>query len=352
MRTAIMYSPAYLEHDTGPGHPENSSRLKVIMEELNKSGLLKTNKCEVITPKPAKKKYLELVHESDYIELVNKTCSMGGGLLDLGDTVVSPKSCRAAKLAAGAVIDAVKMIEAKQVQNAIALVRPPGHHAGPYYGLGFCLFNNVALAAAYILKYLNYKRVLILDIDAHHGNGTQEIFYDTNNVLYLSLHQDPHGFPGTGFSDEIGDDKGIGFNVNVPLPFRVGDKIYEEAFNQIAVPIIQQFKPQFVLVSAGFDGHYADPVARLGLSMQIYTKVFSKIMDLASQYCEGKTVVALEGGYSLSFLGRMVTSTVANMAGITYAVKDKALEADLKTRKKAEHVINDVKRIQASFWQL
>lgn len=347
-----MYSSAYLEHDTGPEHPENSSRLKVIMKELNKSGILENSKCEVIIPKPAKKKDLELVHESDYIELVNKTCSVGGGILDLGDTVVSPQSCKAAKLAVGAVIDAVNVIEAKKAQNAIALVRPPGHHAGPYYALGFCLFNNVAIAAAYILKRLNYNRVLILDIDAHHGNGTQEIFYDTNNVLYLSLHQDPRGFPGTGFTDEVGDEEGIGFNVNVPLPFRVGDKIYKEAFNQIAVPIIQEFKPQFVLVSAGFDGHYTDPVARLGLSMEIYTEVFSKILDLASQYCEGKTLVALEGGYSLSFLGKMVTSTVANMAGITYTVKDKVPEADLKTRKKAEQVLNDVKRIQASFWQL
>lgn len=352
VRTAIMYSSAYLEHDTGPEHPETSSRLKVIMEELNKSGLLKTKKCSITSPKPATKKDLELVHESDYIELVNKTCSVGGGTLDLGDTVVSPKSCKAAKLAVGAVIDAVNMIETKKAQNAIALVRPPGHHAGPYYALGFCLFNNVAVAAAYILKRLDYNRVLILDIDAHHGNGTQEIFYDTSNVLYLSLHQNPRGFPGTGFVDEIGDEQGIGFNVNVPLPFRVGDKIYQEAFNQIVVPIIQEFKPQFFLVSAGFDGHYADPVARLSLSMQIYTEIFSKILDLASQYCEGKMVVALEGGYSLSFLGRMVTSTVANMAGITYTVKDKVPEADLKTRKRAEQVLNDVKRIQASFWQL
>jgi acetoin utilization deacetylase AcuC-like enzyme len=244
------------------------------------------------------------------------------------------------------------MVATGKTQNAFALVRPPGHHAGPYYALGFCLFNNVAVAAAHILHRLSYNRVLILDIDAHHGNGTQEIFYDTNKVLYLSLHQDPRGFPGTGFADEIGEDEGMGYNVNVPFPFRVDDRLYQEGFDKIAVPIIQQYKPQFILVSAGFDGHYSDPVAQLSLSAQSYSKVLSKILSLAARLCEGKVVVTLEGGYSLSFLGKMVTSTIANMAGIAYPVRDKGPVADLKTRKKTEQVINEVKRIQSSFWRL
>jgi len=352
MKTAIMYSPAYLDHATGPDHPESPSRLKVIMEELNKSDLLKTRKCAIFTPKPAKKKDLELVHESDYIELVKKTCASGGGLLDLGDTVVSPKSCEAAVLAVGAVLDAVNMVATGKARNAFALVRPPGHHAGPYYALGFCIFNNVAIAAAHILHRLDYRRVLILDIDAHHGNGTQETFYDTNNVLYLSLHQDPRGFPGTGFIEEIGEEEGMGYTVNVPFPFRVDDKLYQEAFNQIAAPIIHQYKPQFILISAGFDGHYTDPVAQLALSMQNYLKVFSKILSLASQFCEGKVVATLEGGYSLSYLGKMVTSTIANMAGVAYTVRDKGPVADLKTVKKAEQVINSVRQTQSSFWRL
>jgi acetoin utilization deacetylase AcuC-like enzyme len=171
-------------------------------------------------------------------------------------------------------------------------------------------------------------------------------------VLYLSLHQDPRGFPGTGFADEIGEDEGMGYNVNVPFPFRVDDRLYQEGFDKIAVPIIQQYKPQFILVSAGFDGHYSDPVAQLSLSAQSYSKVLSKILSLAARLCEGKVVVTLEGGYSLSFLGKMVTSTIANMAGITYTVRDKGPVADSKTRKKTEHEINEVKRIQASFWRL
>lgn len=352
MKTAVMYSSEFLDHETGPDHPESPNRLRAIIRELKGSGLLRTRKCSIVAPKPAKLEDLELVHEPDYIELVQKTCSYGGGVLDLGDTVVSQKSCRVAFLAVGAVINAVNMVAAGEVRNAFALVRPPGHHAGPYYALGFCLFNNVAVAAAYLLRRLGYKRVLVLDIDAHHGNGTQEIFYGTNNVLYLSLHEDPRGFPGTGFADEVGDGEGLGYTVNVPFPFKVDDKIYQQGFEQIAVPIIQQYKPQFVLVSAGFDGHYTDPVAELSLSMNAYTYVFSKILKLASQLCNGRVVASLEGGYSLGFLGKMVTSTISEMAGITYTPKDSGPVADSKTRRKAEQITRKVKRIQSSFWQL
>ncbi len=352
IKTAIMYSPVFLDHDPGPDHPESPNRLKVIMRELNQSGLLESGKCMIVKPNPAKQEDLELVHEADYIELVNKTCLSGGGLLDLGDTVVSPKSCEAAVLAVGAVIDAVNMVNAGNAKNAFALVRPPGHHAGPYYALGFCLFNNVAVAAAHILNRF-CKRVLILDIDAHHGNGTQEIFYETDRVLYLSLHQDPRDFPGTGFADEVGEGRGRGFNVNIPFPLRVDDSLYQEGFNQIAVPIIQQYSPQFILVSAGFDGHYTDPVAQLLLSMQSYSLVFSEILNLASRLCEGKVVVTLEGGYSMRFLGKMVASTIANLAEVEYKTwRDKGPIADFKIREKGKQIIKNVKKIQSSFWRL
>jgi len=352
MKTAVVYSPEFLDHDPGPDHPESPSRLRVIMEELNKSGLFENGECSIFTPKPAKLKDLELVHEPDYIELVQDVCSSGGGLLDLGDTVVSAKSCKVAFLAVGAVLDAVKMVATGRIRNAFALVRPPGHHAGPYYALGFCIFNNVAIAASYILRHLGYGRVLILDIDAHHGNGTQEIFYDTNRVLYMSLHQDPRGFPGTGFMDETGEGEGLGYTVNVPFPLRVDDRLYQEGFDQIAVPIIQQYKPQFVLVSAGFDGHYTDPVAELSLSTRCYVEVFSKILNLASQLCEGRVVATLEGGYSLSFLGKMVTSAIAKMFGSSYTARDGSPVADSRTRRKAEQIIGNVKRIQSSCWRL
>jgi len=352
MNTVVVYSAKYLDHDTGPDHPETPERLRVIMEELNRRGLLKTRKCSIWTPKPAKFEDLELVHEPDYIELVQRSCRSGGGLLDLGDTVVGSESCEVAFLAVGGVLDAVNLVASGKARNAFALVRPPGHHAGPYYALGFCLFNNVAIAAAYLLRRLGLKRVCILDIDAHHGNGTQEIFYDTNKVLYVSLHQDPRGFPGTGFVDETGEGEGLGYTVNIPLPLRVDDRLYNLGFDQIASPIIQQYKPQLMLVSAGFDGHYTDPVGSLSLSAQCYSEIFSKIIKLASQLCHGKLVVTLEGGYSLNFLGKMVTSAIANMAGVPYKVWDRSSVAHPRIRKNAEQVISNVRRVQSSFWRL
>jgi len=352
VNTAIFFSPKSLEHDPGPDHPETPNRLRVIIEELSRSGLLQTDKCAFVEPKPAHLEDLELVHEPDYIKLVEQTCAAGGGILDLGDTVVSPKSYEAAILAVGALIDAVNIIVNGKAKNAFGLVRPPGHHAGAYYALGFCLFNNIAVAASDLVRRLNFERILILDIDAHHGNGTQEIFYNTNRVLYISLHEDSRGFPGTGFLDEIGEGEGVGYTVNVPLPFRITDAIYHKAFDEIVAPISNQFNPQFILVSAGFDGHYTDPVGAFSLSMQGYEEIFKKITTLATQHCEGKLVATLEGGYSLNFLGKMATAAIATMANASYTVKDNGPAANPKTLKKAEQIINTVKRVQSSFWKL
>lgn len=352
MNTALFYSPIFLEHDPGPDHPETAQRLKVIIDELSRSSLLKTEKCVYVEPKRARLEDLQLVHERDYIRLVEKACASGGGLLDLGDTVVSSKSCEAATLAVGALIDAVNLVLVGKAKNAFALVRPPGHHAGPYYALGFCLFNNVAVAASYLLHRRNLERVLILDIDAHHGNGTQEIFYNTNKVLYISLHEDPKGFPGTGFVDEIGEGEGIGYKVNVPFPFRTGDAMYQRAFDEIVAPISGQFEPQFILVSVGFDGHYADPVGMLSLSMKGYEEIAVKIMNLAGQLCDGRLVATLEGGYSLNFLGKMATAVIAKMANASYAIMDNGPPANPKVVRKAEQVLSSVKKVQSSFWKL
>ena len=247
---------------------------------------------------------------------------------------------------------AVELVMAGEFRNAFALVRPPGHHAGPYYALGFCIFNNAAIAAIHLLRHFNYNRVLILDVDAHHGNGTQEIFYDSDKVLYISLHQDPMEFPGTGFADEIGEGNGLGYTVNIPFPFRINDQIYFKAFNQIAVPIIQQYKPQFILVSTGFDNHYTDPVANLSLSALSYVETFGKILELASKFCAGKIVAILEGGYNLRFLEKMATSVIASMAEVPYPIKDKRPVAGPGIRKRAERIIEEVKGIQSSFWDL
>jgi acetoin utilization deacetylase AcuC-like enzyme len=352
LNTALYYTPTFLEHNPGPDHPEIPARLRSIITELSQSSVLKSYKCAYLEPRPAKREDMELVHEAEYIELVRKTCAAGGGSLDLGDTIVSPKSYAAATLAAGALIDAVNTVAHEKVRNAFTLVRPPGHHAGAYYALGFCLFNNVAIGASYLINRMDYKRILIIDVDAHHGNGTQEIFYDTDKVLYISLHEDSSGFPGTGFIDEVGEGKGLGYTVNVPLPFKTNDAIYQRAFDEIVMPIAHQYVPEFILISAGFDGHYTDPVGDLSLSMKTYDETFRKTVTMASQLCEGRLVATLEGGYSLKFLGKMVTSAIARMAHVPYRVDDSSPTCHPRTIRKAEEIINNVKRIHSSFWKL
>lgn len=351
-KTLIIFSSRYLDHKPGFSHPESPRRLEAMMEELEKSGILNDESCAIIEPEPASIKDLELVHRPDYIQLVEKVCESGGGILDLGDTAVSPESFDVAKLAVGGALKAVDDVMRGESENAFAFVRPPGHHAGPYYAMGFCIFNNVALAAAHLLNSFNLKRVLILDIDAHHGNGTQEIFYRTNEVLYVSLHQDPTDFPGTGFIDETGEEEGLGYTVNVPFPFQTGDSAYWKAVKEIVIPIVSQYRPQFILVSAGFDGYYRDTVAGLSLSAFIYPRIFRTILELAHQLCSNRVVAVLEGGYRTSFLRKAAVATVAQMAGLKYKISDKRPPLNLETQRMAEKIIEDAKRVQSSFWSL
>jgi len=351
-KTAIIYTPKYLDHNTGPDHPETADRLRAIMKELKESSLFESGKCSLIEPKPASVKDVELVHQPDYIQLVERVCSSGGGLLDLGDTVVSPESYETALYAVGGAVKAADVVINEEFQNAFALVRPPGHHAGPSYDMGFCLFNNVAVAATQLLNDFHLKRILILDVDAHHGNGTQEIFYNTDKVLYIGLHQDPSNFPRTGFVDEVGNGDGLGYTVNIPFPYQTGDKAYLKAFNQIVMPIIQQYKPEFILVSTGFDGHYTDPVASLSLSASTYLKIFENVLNLASQFCAGKLVAVLEGGYSLNFIGKIATAVIGKMAGVSYIIQDKHPIVAPEVWRQVEKTIVSIKRAHAKFWDL
>ena len=352
VKTAVIFTPKYLLHNPGRRHPESAERLRVMIREVEESGLLKTGNCLLIEPKPARIEDVELVHDVNYIKLIEKTCKSGGGILDLGDTVASPESFDVALNAVGGVLEAAELVMDGKFQNAFALVRPPGHHAGPYRACGFCIFNNIAIAATHLLKRFNLKRVLILDIDAHHGNGTQEIFYSTNKVLYISLHQDPRAFPGTGFVDEVGEQEGLGYTVNVPFPFRTGDQNYLTAINQIVAPIIQQYEPQFILTSVGFDGHYADPVANLSLSALCYRRVFEKTLNLASRLCSGRFVAVLEGGYGLNFVGKMAAAAIAEMSGTEYELTDKILTVRESVRKQGERIIEEARNVQGSFWNL
>ena len=347
-KTAIIYSPKYLEHNPGRGHPESPERLRVIMDELDKSKILENEEIEVLAPEIAKEEDLMLVHRPDYIELVKKVCSRGGGLLDLGDTVVSPKSFEAAIYAVGGAKRAVDLVLNKEFRNAFAFVRPPGHHALPYAACGFCLFNNIAIAASHLMRKYGMEKILILDIDAHHGNGTQEIFYDTNKVLYISLHQDPRGFPGVGFPDEVGKGEGEGFTVNIPFPFRTTDEFYLEAFNEIVIPIIEQYSPDFTMLSVGFDGHYTDPVASLWLSANVYVHIFREIYKLFN----GKFIAVLEGGYSLEWIGRIAVAVVSLMAGLDFKLEDEPQHANERVRSRAKEFLDKVREIQSTFWRL
>ena len=353
MKTAVIFSPVYYRHNSGRGHPESARRLRAIVRELKKSKLQGVGDWQFVEPEKASLKDVMLVHSLEYIELVKNVCRSGGDVLDVeGDTVASPESFEVALHAVGGTLKAVNLVMEGKFENAFAFVRPPGHHAGKYYGRGFCIFNNIAIAAEYLLRESKLKRILILDMDAHHGNGTQEIFYETNKVLYISLHEDPRGFPGTGFTDEIGEGEGLGYNVNVPLPFKTSDQIYLKAINEVAKPIIQQYKPQFILVSAGLDGHYTDPVGSLSLSVSCYQEVYETIVDLASELCEGKLVSVLEGGYSLNFVGKIAVAAVAKMSGAFYGIKDKVPIAKKPIKKQGEKVIKEVKRVQKDFWNI
>lgn len=351
-RTAVVFSPIYYKHNTGRNHPESAKRLGVIINELKMGRLSKSKNWQFVRPEKASITDVSLVHDTRYIKFIESVCRASVGMLDNGDTVVSPESFEVALYAVGGTLKAVNLVMAKHFENAFALVRPPGHHAGPFHAMGFCIFNNVAIAAKYLLKKFGLKRTVILDIDAHHGNGTQEVFYEDSQILYISLHQDPRGFPGTGFTDEVGQGKGLGYTVNIPLPFRTNDQVYLKAVEEIVMPIIKEYKPNFLLISSGLDGHYSDPVGNLSLSMLCYQKIYDKIVDIASITCDGRVVAVLEGGYSLKFVGKIAAVAIAKMSGIPYNVSDKISKAQLTVKKRGKRVIKSVKKVQRKFWSL
>jgi acetoin utilization deacetylase AcuC-like enzyme len=305
-----------------------------------------------VRPEKASIEDVELAHAIEYIRLVEAVCRAGGGPLDSQDTVVSPDSFKVALYAVGAALKAVKLVMEGAFENAFAIVRPPGHHAERYRALGFCIFNNVAVAAKYLIEEFGLNRVLILDVDAHHGNGTQQMFYDTDKALYISLHEDPTDFPGTGFTRETGKGKGSGYNVNIPLPYGTGDHVYLSALEEIVTPITYQYEPEFILVSAGFDAHYSDPVGNLSLSASCMKKTYGKIADLASKTRRKRLVCVLEGGYNLKMIGRLATSALAEMTGTPLTIRDRIPRVKKSTESQGQKIIEEAKKTQQAFWKL
>jgi acetoin utilization deacetylase AcuC-like enzyme len=295
MATGYVYHPIYLQHDTGR-HVEVAARLEAIIAYLEKTGL--KSKLTLIEPRPATVEEIALIHQKGYIKEIEETAARG------------------ALYAAGGVIRALEAVMAGEVANAFALVRPPGHHANAGSAQGFCLFNNLASAARYALDKYKLGRILIIDYDVHHGNGTQAAFYDNPRVMYISTHEYPF-YPGTGRLDEVGSGEGRGTNLNIPLPAGCGDEEYIRVFEQIIVPATRRFKPQLILVSVGYDGHWADPLAMMRLSVGGYARLAQIIRGLAEELCEGRLALTLEGGYNLEALAASVKATFDVLLGNT-----------------------------------
>ncbi|MBN1862017.1 MAG: histone deacetylase [Dehalococcoidales bacterium] len=311
MKVGYVYDPVYLEHDTGQ-HPENASRLEAIMSRLEESGL--KDRLTLIPPRAATIEEIALVHHEEYITYVQAVVKSGGGWLD-ADTMASPGSFKAALYAAGGVIKATEVVMAEG-GYAYALVRPPGHHALATQAMGFCLFNNVAIAARYARRRLSLERVAIIDFDVHHGNGTQDTFYSDPSVLYVSTHEFPL-YPGTGGLEETGSGDAKGTTVNIPLPAGSGDDEHLKVFDEIVVPVVRRFQPQLILVSAGYDGHWSDRLAMMDLSVTGYAMMVKIIKELADELCNGHLVLTLEGGYPLTSLAASVKATFDVLLGET-----------------------------------
>ncbi len=309
--TAIISGPIFQAHNTGQ-HPENSARSGVLNKAVREL-LAYDTRFVNLEPLPADLDRIATVHSQSYISDLQQFC-LGGGGMAATTTPVSPASFETARFAAGGLLQGIDEIMAGRAANAFALVRPPGHHAVPDSALGFCLFNNVAIAARYLLEVYRLERVLIIDWDVHHGNGTQDIFYDDSRVMFFSTHQ-TRLFPGTGSLHETGDERGRGFTANLPLPAGCGDEMLAEIYRHLLEPLVERFKPQFILVSAGYDGHWRDPLGSLTLSALGYARLTRQVQQWAATYCAGRLALTLEGGYDLAALTGSVTASLLTLAG-------------------------------------
>jgi len=307
LRTGLVYDEIYLRHQTGAGHPERPERLTAIMERLGRKGLL--TELARLKPVAASTNWLTTVHSPEYVERVRQSCRAGIGYVDTPDAPASAESYEVALAAVGGVQCAIDAVMAGKIANAFCAVRPPGHHALTDRAMGFCLFNNVAIAARYIQKQYHLAKVLIVDWDVHHGNGTQAAFCDDPTVFYFSTHQSPF-YPGTGSAGERGRGKGLGFTCNVPLPAGSGDAEYRRVFREKLLPAAAAFQPDFVLISAGFDAARGDLLGQMNLTPEGYAELTRIVKAIAARYCRGRLVSLLEGGYNLDALAASVEAHV------------------------------------------
>ncbi len=304
-KTGFIYHPDYLNHDTGPEHPERPDRLRASLAALQQSEVWK--QLHAIEATPASIAQLCYAHETTYPEHVRQYCEQEIPLTY--DTPVSKASFDIAKLSAGGVLRAADAVATGAVKNAFAMVRPPGHHATQNRSMGFCLFNNIAIAARYLQREHGIGKVAIVDWDVHHGNGTQDIFYEDESVFFFSIHQSPL-YPGTGSSYERGSGKARGTTLNVPMPAGSGNSEYITVCENVLIPALHNFSPEFILISAGFDAHYLDALATIELTAEGFAMLTDLILEVAEETASGRVVSALEGGYSLQGVSESVVAHV------------------------------------------
>lgn len=330
-KSLFLSHPCQLNHGV-PSHPENSARLDAILTALKESSYKSLVNLSI--PRQATRDELSKVHDITYIDRILALDGKNAAL-DY-ETTLTPGSVKAALSASGLGVELVEQVLNNKIQNGFVIVRPPGHHARPSHGMGFCLFNNIAVAAQKALT-MGLKRILILDWDVHHGNGTQESFYDDDRVLFVDLHQD-NLFPvPSGELNEIGRGKGIGYTVNIPLPAACGDAEYLHAFDNLVKPLALKFKPELILVSAGFDAHESDPLGFMNLTTEGFGKLTARIKALAETLCEGKLILFLEGGYNPFFLAKNVLECIKVLVD--------GAEPDLKPENASKQVQNLVRDI-------
>ena len=347
-RTGIVKDSRYLQHTAGSSHPESPERLAAVYEMLDNPHM--SWKYVDIEPRAASHDEIAYVHTGPYIDFVAGTAGKSYVILD-PDTITSAETYEIAKLAAGGLCNAIDAVMTGGVDNAFAFVRPPGHHAGPGNSAGFCVFNNIAIGAAHAMKRHGLKKILIVDWDLHHGNGTQKIFYTDPRVLYFSTHQYPH-YPGTGSLHEIGEGQGLGYTVNVPLRPGAVNGTFISAFRRILEPIALQFEPELILVSAGFDIYYQDPLGGMRVTPEGFAAMTRVLLNIADQCCSGKLVAVLEGGYHVAGMTRSVKATLEEMLDETHFTKEKLDVMEQEADEENKPVIKSVIAGIRPYWDV
>ncbi len=344
-KTGIVRDNRFMNHQPGAFHPESPERLEVTYAMLDEPDM--SGNFHEVPVRRAKNEELLFIHSPEYVSMVAETEGKSYRSLD-PDTATSPGSYEAALLAAGGLCQAISMVISGELDNAFALVRPPGHHAERGRGMGFCLFNNVAIGARYAQEFHSLKRIIVVDWDLHHGNGTQHSFEEDPSILYFSTHQYPY-YPGTGAFQEKGIGKGEGFTVNVPLSVGHGDGEYVGIFEKILKPIAIEFKPELILVSAGFDIYENDPLGGMRVTPNGFAGLTRSIMEIANMCCGGKVVITLEGGYNLEGLRSSVKVVLKELAGLSEThLEDIISQAN---QGKLEYVLKNVFQVHGGLWK-